>query len=565
MSTQSSQSWKQAVYTGLITGGIVILLALVGLVETFSKRYIISGILTMGQVFFLAPILVSGFALPRRMQANHASIWLYGLISGLSTGLLLTVFILVAQRINLRVMFINATEVLYNELTFGVGLPTGYLIPVLYGMVFILLGVGLCLLPDRIRSALTNALIWIVLVGLMRDLIVTVITNWGSVASLFRWLFAQSGMSVIGALLFFALIAALNYWRTSRISQAPRRRFSEQPPAIRWSILAGGTLILLLLPQILGIFFSEILDNVGLYTLMALGLNIVVGFAGLLDLGYVAFFAIGAYVVGVLTSTGLGFFNLTFWEALPFALLMGVFSGVLLGLPVLRMRGDYLAIVTLGFGEIVRLIVLSDWLRPYLGGTQGIQSIAQPVLGSIKFDTQGELYYLILLGCFLVGAMAWRLKDSRLGRAWMALREDEDVAQAMGMNLVATKLLAFATGATFASLSGALFAAKLTSAYPHSFKFIVSINVLSVIIIGGMGSIPGVVLGAIALVGLPDLLREFAEYRYLVYGAVLVAVMLFRPEGLWPEERRKLELHESEEEPLEEVPETFAPLTSTTD
>ncbi len=562
MSAQSSQAWKQAILTGLITGGIIILLALVGLVETFSQRFIIAGILSMGQVFFLAPVLVSGYALPRRF---HRDPWLSGLITGVTTGLTLSVFLLIGESINLRQMFINATETLYNELTFNTGFPTGYLIPILYGTLITLVGVGLYLLPGRFRSALTNALIWVVLLGLMRDLIVTVISNWGEVATLFRWLFAQSGMSVVGAVLFFALIAGLNFWRSGRASQAPRKRFSEQPPALRWGILAGGTLILLLLPQILGIFFSEILDNVGLYTMMALGLNIVVGFAGLLDLGYVAFFAIGAYVVGVLTSTGLGFFNLTFWEALPFALLMGVFSGVFLGLPVLRMRGDYLAIVTLGFGEIVRLIVLSDWLRPYLGGTQGIQSIAQPILGPIKFDTQGELYYLILVGCFLIGAIAWRLKDSRLGRAWMALREDEDVAQAMGMNLVTTKLLAFATGATFAALSGALFASKLTSAYPHSFKFIVSINVLSVIIIGGMGSIPGVVLGAIALVGLPDLLREFAEYRYLVYGAVLVAVMLLRPEGLWPEERRKLELHVSEEELVEEAPETFAPVTGTTD
>lgn len=562
MFAQSFQTWKQAINTGLITGGVTILLALVGLVETFSRRFIIAGVLSMGQVFFLAPVLVSGYALPRRF---HRDPWLSGLITGVTTGLTLSVFLLIGENINLRQMFINATQTLYNELTFGAGFPTGYLVPILYGTLITLVGVGLYLLPGRLRSALTNALIWVVLLGLMRDLIVTVISNWGDVATLFRWLFAQSGMSAIGAVLFFALIAGLNFWRSGRTSQAPRKRFSEQPPALRWGILAGGALILLLLPQVLGIFFSEILDNVGLYTLMALGLNIVVGFAGLLDLGYVAFFAIGAYVVGVLTSTGLGFFNLTFWEALPFALLMGVFSGVVLGLPVLRMRGDYLAIVTLGFGEIVRLIVLSDWLRPYLGGTQGIQSIAQPIIGPIKFDTQGELYYLILVGCFLVGAIAWRLKDSRLGRAWMALREDEDVAQAMGMNLVATKLLAFATGATFASLSGALFAAKLTSAYPHSFKFLVSINVLSVIIVGGMGSIPGVLLGAIALVGLPDLLREFAEYRYLVYGAVLVAVMLLRPEGLWPEERRKLELHESEEELVEEAPEKFAPVTGTTD
>jgi branched-chain amino acid transport system permease protein len=155
--------------------------------------------------------------------------------------------------------------------------------------------------------------------------------------------------------------------------------------------------------------------------------------------------------------------------------------------------------------------------------------------------------YVIILAFIAFGAfIAWRLKDSRLGRAWMALREDEDVAKAMGINHVTTKLLAFATGAFFAGMSGTLFAAKLSSAYPQSFQFLVSINVLSLIIIGGMGSIPGVVVGGLVLVGLPELLREFADYRYLVYGAVLVAMMLMKPEGLIPEERRKLELHEEQ-------------------
>jgi branched-chain amino acid transport system permease protein len=164
----------------------------------------------------------------------------------------------------------------------------------------------------------------------------------------------------------------------------------------------------------------------------------------------------------------------------------------------------------------------------------------------MEFSTPQQIYYLILAGCLLVGFISWRLRDSRLGRAWMALREDEDVAQAMGINLVATKLLAFATGAGFSALSGAIFATKLGSVYPHSFNVMISINILCVIIVGGMGSIPGVIVGAIALVGLPELLREFAEYRLLVYGAVLVAMMLLRPEGLWPEAIRRRELHGEE-------------------
>jgi branched-chain amino acid transport system permease protein len=224
----------------------------------------------------------------------------------------------------------------------------------------------------------------------------------------------------------------------------------------------------------MGPYFSEIFDNVGIYILMGLGLNIVVGFAGLLDLGYVAFYAIGAYTLGVLTTTeAVGIGHLTFWAALPIALLVAVFAGIVLGLPVLRLRGDYLAIVTLGFGEIIRILVLSDWLRPLFGGPQGIQSIAQPTIGNIVFDSQQKLYYLILVAILIAGFVAIRVKDSHLGRSWMALREDEDVAEAMGINKVITKLLAFGMGALFSGLGGVLFATKLGQLYSfHQHPFI---------------------------------------------------------------------------------------------
>jgi branched-chain amino acid transport system permease protein len=223
---------------------------------------------------------------------------------------------------------------------------------------------------------------------------------------------------------------------------------------------------------------------------------------------------------------------------------MGVISGVILGIPVLNMRGDYLAIVTLGFGEIIRILVLSDFLRPWLGGAQGIGKIPKASIFGFEFASPPQIYYLILAGCFLAAFISYRLRDSRLGRAWMAVREDEDVAQAMGINLVTTKLLAFASGAGFSALSGAIFASKLASVYPHSFNVMISINVVCLIIVGGMGSIPGVIVGSIALVGLPELLREFSEYRLLVYGAALVAMMLLKPEGLWPEKVRRRELEE---------------------
>ncbi|MFN8459751.1 MAG: ABC transporter ATP-binding protein [Anaerolineae bacterium] len=303
---------------------------------------------------------------------------------------------------------------------------------------------------------------------------------------------------------------------------------------------------------------TQILFLVGLYILMGLGLNIDIGFAGLLDLGFVGFFAIGAYVTALLTSPtdiGLGkvlFAGLDqthiFWVAIPISVLVAAFFGVFLGIPVLRMRGDYLAIVTLGFAEIIRILVLSDFLRPFLGGAQGVLRIPKPDLGlfgfpQIQIKDPIHFYYLTLIGCFLIAFVAWRMQQARIGRNWMAMREDEDVAEAMGINLIATKLLAFGTGAAFAGLSGSIFATQVGSVFPHSFQLLVSINVLALIIIGGIGSIPGVVIGSLVLVGLPELLREFAEFRLLIYGMLLVTMMLVKPEGFWPSEVRERELH----------------------
>jgi branched-chain amino acid transport system permease protein len=388
----------------------------------------------------------------------------------------------------------------------------------------------------------------VTLIGLLRDLILTVSSRWGFLAKPVKSMFAASGIKPVWAIVLFLLIAVIYYWRWRGDRPASKQDWmlSKQRPLVRWLTLIGIIVLLLLLPPILGIFFSDILDTVMMYILMGIGLNIVVGFAGLLDLGYVAFFAIGAYTMGVLTSPELNPDPMTYWQAFPFAMIACVVSGVILGLPVLKMRGDYLAIVTLGFGEIVRLLALSDWLRPHFGGSQGIQLIAQPQIGGFVINTQQELYYLFLIGVGVVTFVAWRLRDSHIGRTWMALREDEDVAIAMGINHVTTKLMAFATGALFSGIAGTIFAAKLQSVYPHSMNFLVSINVLSLIIIGGMGSIPGVFVGSLVLMGSPELLREFAEFRYLVYGALLVVMMLTRPEGLWPDARRRLELHEEE-------------------
>jgi branched-chain amino acid transport system permease protein len=565
MQTQDTQSpWKQAFQAGLLGGVMGVLLSLVGMVVAFSGRWIINGVFTMAHVIFLAPILLMAYSVIRRTtpQTNQRVI-LTGLLAGLAGGTVLAALLVIGRLINLRLMFVNASTALYNVLTFGKDFALGAIILIVVSTIVGGLAGAIFILPQRVRTSVIQGLLWVTLVGLLRDLIITVTTRWGPLAGLFRALFASSGLTIIGAVIVFALITGIYYWRAGqpagRASIFDLSASSNKRPIVRWLTIGGIILILLLLPPILGVFFSNILDKVMMYILMGLGLNIVVGFAGLLDLGYVAFFAIGAYTMGVLTSPEMNADPLTYWQAFPFAVIACLVAGVILGLPVLKMRGDYLAIVTLGFGEIVRLLALSDWLRPWFGGSQGIQLIAQPTLGNQLLNTQQELYYLFLIGVGIVAFIAWRLRDSRMGRTWMALREDEDVAIAMGINHVTTKLMAFATGALFSGIAGTIFAAQLQSVYPHSMNFLVSINVLSLIIIGGMGSIPGVFVGALVLIGLPELLREFAEFQYLVYGALLMAMMLMRPEGLWPEARRRLELHESMEPTAAVHPESGVP------
>jgi len=546
---------KQAIKIGLIGGVVEILLSLIGMVEAFSQRDIIAHVISMGHTLLVIVALFMGYlAAKRTPTAGSLKVLANSFISGLIVGGLVSLLVIVGSLINLRKVFVNAMPVLYELLTFKQGTQIG---------VFLLLGAGALsgvlaglffLSPKLLRRVLLISLGSVVGAGVLQDLLRPTFSLWGPLAIINEWLFTANGLTIQGAIGLFILIAAFSFF-WSRKGSAIQTGFRQLPPAPQRILKMASILILvfilLVLPQILGLFLSEVLTIVGLYVLLGLGLNIVVGYAGLLDLGYVAFFAIGSYTVAVLTSPELGFFSLSFWGALPLVIVMGVLSGVLLGTPVLKMRGDYLAIATLGFGEIIRILVLSDFLRPWLGGAQGIGKIPKAFIGGFEFAGPQQIYYLILAGCLLVIFISLRLRDSRLGRAWMAMREDEDVAQAMGINLVATKLLAFATGAGFSALSGAIFASKLGSVYPHSFNVMISINIVCVIIVGGMGSIPGVIVGAIALVGLPELLREFAEYRLFVYGAVLVAMMLVKPEGLWPEAVHRREFHEEGEKDAE--------------
>jgi len=541
---------RQAIKIGLIGGVVEVLLSLIGMIEAFSQSDIISQFISMGQTLLLLVILFMAYLAAKRTPLKEPlRVLINSSVSGLVTGGILALLVFVGGLINLRKVFINASPLLYQLLTFNQGMKAGVLLLFGGGAISGLFAGLLHLAPSLLRRVLILSLGSIVGAGILQDLLRTTLALWGPLAVMSEWFFTTDGLTFRGAVGLCVLTAVLSYlW--SKKGNSFRAYLKYLSPTSQRTLKISSffllSILLLVLPQILGLFLSEVLTIVGLYVLLGLGLNIVVGFAGLLDLGYVAFFAIGAYTVAVLTSPELGFFHLSFWEALPFAILMGVISGILLGIPVLKMRGDYLAIATLGFGEIIRILVLSDFLRPWLGGAQGIGKIPKPHIGSIEFATPQQIYYLIFAGCLLVGFISWRLRDSRLGRAWMAVREDEDVAQAMGINLVSTKLLAFATGAAFSALSGAIFASKLGSVYPHSFNVMISINILCLIIVGGMGSIPGVLVGAIALVGLPELLREFAEYRLLVYGAALVAMMILRPEGLWPETLRRRELHGGE-------------------
>ena len=294
--------------------------------------------------------------------------------------------------------------------------------------------------------------------------------------------------------------------------------------------------LVLAAPMGMNNYMIDVLTLAGIYIVLALGLNIVVGMAGLLDLGYVAFYAIGAYSYALL-STRLG---VSFWTALPIGGLAAAGFGVALGVITLRLRGDYLAIVTLGFIQIVHL-VLNNW-DGLTNGPNGILNIGRPALGAFVFSRPIHFYYLILAIAGLTILAVNRLNRSRIGRAWIAIREDEVAAQAMGVDTTRLKILAFALGAFWAGIAGVFFAGKFAFVSPESFTFFESVIVLAMVVLGGMGSIPGVILGALIVVILPEALREFSGYRMLVFGAALVLMMIFRPQGLIGNPRRRVEL-----------------------
>ena len=549
----SQLDFRRAVRMGLLTGVITLSVSVIGMVQSFDQRDLITNVFTLGQLLLFSTPLIGGYLLTKNESGDVKSrSVLWGGVSGLFTAVpLIALVLLTLIWPTIRNSLVNVSPELINILTLGNSPIIGSLILTLLMIFLGAAGAAIHVLPEKVRKPLINGLGWTLGVGMLSDVLLNILRPILG-RSLIRFLFGTKGITLpVAIIVFFLAVVFTIWWESSgrdryRIRQAAMT--DEQQKKTRQGLTIGSVVLLLLLPLILGTYLTEVVDNVGLYILMGLGLNIVVGFAGLLDLGYVAFFAIGAYVVGILTSQGgLGITHMSFWLALPIAVLVAVMAGMILGMPVLRMRGDYLAIVTLGFGEIIRVLATSDLLKPYIGGAQGVLQIAKPEIFGFTMVQPQHFYYLILAGVGLAILVSSRLRDARLGRRWMALREDEDVAEAMGIHLVSTKLLAFGIGAAFSGLSGAIFAARLGSIFPHSFNLLISINVLSLIIVGGMGSLPGVVVGALVLVGLPELLREFAEYRLLLYGALLIAMMIARPEGLWPSPITQRELHADQE------------------
>ncbi len=309
-----------------------------------------------------------------------------------------------------------------------------------------------------------------------------------------------------------------------------------------WVWILALFIFALFYPQFAGRYGTDVAINILLYICLGLGLNVVVGLAGMLDLGYIAFYGVGAYTYALLNTI----YGLAFWVCLPFAGIFACIAGCIVGYPTLRMRGDYLAIVTLGFGEIIR-IILNNWMELTNGpnGILGIERIGFFRIlfeGGITFETMWvkklQLFYYFALGlAVLVAIGVNRLNFSRIGRAWESIREDETAAELMGVNTFIYKLLAYATGAFFAGLAGAFFAARMKFVSPESFTFLESAMVLCMVVLGGMGSIPGIILGVIALIALPEVFREFESYRMLIFGATMIIMMLFRPEGLIPAKR----------------------------
>jgi branched-chain amino acid transport system permease protein len=540
----------RAALVGLVFGAVAVHLSVVGVLLMLHHRWIVVDTLSLGQAILVGIAIGAGAMATARVKTNGGVIGHLGIgvIAGAACGVPVAVLTVATVLLPLQPIFISLSPDLVDMLTLGLDLAVGMPLMIAGAALAGLLGAALRLAPPALTRPLLPGAVTVLVAGVFQELIQLMLQQWPVLTDFQELFYTWDGLGVQGAVMLFVIASGLSVLFRAAQRRMVVRRGAPDPKRTRLMWAGISLAVLIVMPALAGSYIGQVLMLVGLYILMGMGLNLEVGLAGLLDLGFVAFFAVGAYTTAILTADSPhALAHLAYWEAMPVAVFLSVCVGVLFGLPVLGVRGDYLAVATLGLGEIVRVLVMSDFAAPLLGGAQGILQIPKPRIGDFVLSTPVSLFYLTLVCSAVAAFVAWRLENSRLGRAWMALRDDEDVAQALGINLVRSKLLAYGLGAAFAGLAGSIFGAMLTSVYPTSFQLLISINVLALIIVGGMGSLPGVVLGSIALIGLPELLREFGEYRYLFYGAVLVVMMRLRPEGLWPSETRRRELHSRDE------------------
>ena len=537
------------VRSGLLMGFIAVFACSIGLIKIFNERWIIDSVITLGHTVLVVIAFCAGMLVQKRTSSqNIGAEAIQGFFAGAITGGMVSIIVLLIANFKLRFMFVALSKSLLNILTFKLGVGYGIAILIGAGALLGLLGALIYSLPYIYRRSIIVGLSAAGLIGLFQELLQLIFQLVEPVRALFFTYDALRLSAAIG--IFIAVSIGMFIWISNRDSFSAK--FSSLPTAqqktIRFTTLAILGLAVALFPYVAGNFFGQVFMFVGLYILMGMGLNLELGLAGLLDLGFVAFFAVGAYTTALLTADNeYAIAAWSYWQALPVAVGLSLMVGILFGVPVLKVRGDYLAVATLGLGEIVRVLVISDMAEPVLGGAQGLLTIPRPSIGTFELDSPVELFYLTLVCAGVVAFFAWRLENSRLGRAWTAIRDDEDVAQALGINLVNIKLLAYGLGAAFAGVAGSIFAVMLGSIFPHSFQLLISINVLALLIVGGMGSIPGVIVGAAMLIGMPEMLREFGEFRYLFYGIIIVVMMRIKAEGLWPSAARKREMQEVDE------------------
>ena len=547
--------WRYAFEIGIVAGIILLYLGLVNMLGSFNEKELVRKFMTLGQVLLVIPTIGASLMIGRYARRNRgegertpwalipANIMAAGL-----TALPSLAMLWLSQVIDVRSVLVNINRDWLDIITVDhrseLMLGAVWLVATLV-VISIIISI-FAALPIRLRKGVSFGAVVTLVVAMFGE----------TVGLILQELLPEDWLDAIFRRDTIKQFPTLMLWIISTITgllwaylgdgvkqnYAGMSKGAKKGTTRVWQSL--GIALLLALPWLIGRSLSDVAVTIGLFILMGLGLNIAIGLAGLLDLGYVTNYAVGAYVLAVLTSTsalGRGGDFLNFWTVLPIALLAAMFAGFIFAVPVLKMRGDYLAIATLGFGEIIGKLAISDWLRPYIGGAQGVLFIPKPNFFGLELKNPEQLYYVILAACVITLIVSIRLNNSRIGRQWMAIREDEDVALAMGIDTARSKLLAFTLSAATGGIAGAIFAAKVGTVFPKSFIVLISINVLSLIIVGGMGSNIGIIVGALILIGMPELLREFSEFRWLIYGGLLIFMMVRKPEGFIPSKIRQRE------------------------